>query len=170
MGQLKSHGCATRKKLVLLNELLPLFFQKTMVRQYCCCGSNLKAAKILAVLFTIGSVIGVGYYAYFTWRASQSDVRSTLSRAGVDPDLGRNILLGVTVYYALELLCEICLLVGAFKEKTVLMKIWLFTAVLTLIITLVGVILGQYSLIASFVLHLWAVLVVYGAIQELKEQ
>ena len=140
-----------------------------MARQYCCCGSNLKAAKILAVLFTIGSVLAVGYYAYVTALADTPRVKAAIRKQGIDPDYPRNILLGVTVYYAVQLLCEICLLVGAFKEKPVLMKIWLVCAIIVLILTTIGAIFGQLYMIIALALHVWAILVVYGAIQEIKE-
>ena len=45
-----------------------------MVRQYCCCVSNLKATKILAVLAVISSVIGLGYYGFAATAAKVPEV------------------------------------------------------------------------------------------------
>ena len=140
-----------------------------MVRQYCCCVSNLKATKILAVLAVISSVIGLGYYGFLTTVAKVPAVRAEVRKQGGDPDYTRNVLLGVTIYYAIQLLIEICLLVGAFKEKPALMKIWLGCAIVVLILTAVGAFLGQFSLIFDLALHLWVILAVYGAIEEIKE-
>ena len=147
-----------------------------MARKFCFCVSNLKAAKILGVLFTFGSLIGLIYYASITLTA-HGHIRSPplwkhafLATRGILSDYALEALIVITVYYALQLLCELCLLVGAFKEKAVLMKIWLICAIIVLLITVIGAFLGQYSLILPLALHLWAALVVYGAIQEVKEE
>ena len=83
-----------------------------MTRNYCCCGSNLKAAKILAIIFIVLRLIQLGLAAYAL--ANFQSVRDQFE--GDDIDQVHMVLKISTGLYGFFLLIDICLLNGTTKK------------------------------------------------------
>ena len=142
-----------------------------MARQYCCCGSNLKAAKILAIIFVILRIIQLGLGAYGL--VNFDDLIANNNYDDVDTfRLMLQINLGLSAAF---LVIDICLLIGCIKKVPGLLWFWLIVNAIFVVYTLVSAILTFATLtivsaVLSILLAVWTMLAVYGAIQEIKEE
>ena len=148
-----------------------------MVRQYCCCSSNLKAAKILAIIFVICRVIQVGLFAQ-----ELANIDNIPHINEIDPetvDFFKLISKLNVGFSAVFLVVDLCLLVGTLKKVTGLLWFWLVMAAIsiicnlaitiyisTLFINVLNIIMGVVSILVT----IWVMLAVYGSIQEIMEE
>ena len=144
-----------------------------MARQFCCCKSNLFAAKILAIVFVVLHVIQLGLAAYGL--ANFNDIIGNYVDEGDDVETVRlmfKISLGLAGAY---LVVDLCLLVGAFKKVPCLLWFWLVVNAVSIVYTLISAILTFTVMnivvaACSILLTVWAMLAVYGSVQEIKEE
>ena len=144
-----------------------------MARQFCCCKSNLFAAKILAIVFVVLHVIQLGLAAYGL--ANFDDIIGNYVDEGDDVETVRlmfKISLGLAGVY---LVVDLCLLVGAFKKVPCLLWFWLVVNAVSIVYTLISAILTFTVMnivvaACSILLTVWAMLAVYGSVQEIKEE
>ena len=144
-----------------------------MARQFCCCKSNLFAAKILAIVFVVLHVIQLGIAAYGL--ANFDDIINDYTDEGDNIDTVRllfQVSLGLSGAY---LVVDLCLLAGAFKKVPCLLWFWLVVNAISVVYTLISAILTftvMNIIVAgcSILLTVWAMLAVYGSIQEIKEE
>ena len=147
-----------------------------MARQFCCCKSNLFAAKILAIVFVVLHVIQLGLAAYGL--ANFNDIIGNYVDEGDDVETVRlmfKISLGLAGVY---LVVDLCLLVGAFKKVPCLLWFWMvingfsiFCILCFLISTIIISTAGNIIVIVILtLLTIWAMLAVYGSVQEIKEE
>ena len=139
-----------------------------MARNYCCCESNLKASTILAIVFIALRIIQLGISGY-----SFANVHNLQ----IDEEDKEKIELALKIGFALNglfLLIDICLLIGTLKKITILLWVWLIIAGISLVYGLVATIVnfsiqGIIVVALSILVTIWAMLAVYGSIQEIKE-
>ena len=143
-----------------------------MAKQFCCCKLNLNAAKILAIVFIFQHGIQLAIEAY---GMANPNLDKAIGIADDDIDnvkLLRAISIG---FFGVYLVVDFCLLVGAYKRITCLLWFWLVVNGLSVVFTLTSAILtfSAMSIIVAactILLTVWAMLAVYGSIQEIKEQ
>ena len=131
------------------------------VRKYCCCASNLVCSKILGVIGIIFSI-----YNLASWIIAVNNIQDTDD--GFQPIMALPL-----VDYLLSLLANICLVVGSTKRNKNLLLLWIVLAVIALLgkIGLVFLATTSAEIISCLIvvgLTTWTILVVYGAIQEIK--
>ena len=131
------------------------------VRKYCCCASNLVCSKILGVIGIIFSI-----YNLASWIIAVNNIQDTDD--GFQPIMALPL-----VDYLLSLLANICLVVGSTKRNKNLLLLWIVLAVIALLgkIGLVFLATTSAEIISWLIvvgLTIWTILVVYGAIQEIK--
>ena len=142
-----------------------------MAKKFCCCGTNLKAAKILAIVFIVLRVIQLALSAY-AW-ANFDNLRGQYD--GDDIDTVKTLIKVSTAIQGVLLLVDICLLVGSIKKIAGLLWVWLIVAAVSVVYIVVSGILAFniLNIIVAAIsagLTIWAMLAVYGAIQEIKEE
>ena len=155
-----------------------------MVRRYCCGSSNfvaktnLEAAKIIAIAFAILRIIqlGIAAHALVTFNDALE-----INDAEIDPNITdrAKILLEVNVGLAAGfLLVDLGLFIGVIKRFTCMLWFWLVVNALSIICTLIitilffSVITVVYIITAVFSIGItiWAMLAVWGSIQEIQEE
>ena len=155
-----------------------------MVRRYCCGSSNfvaktnLEAAKIIAIAFAILRIIqlGIAAHALVTFLNDALENSTVIDRNNIDRV---KILLEVNVGLAAGfVLVDLGLFIGVIKRFTCLLWFWLVVNALSIICTLILTILFfsvttvVYIITAVFsiVITIWAMLAVWGSIQEIQEE
>ena len=144
-----------------------------MAKNFCCCGNNLKAAKILAIVFIVLRLIQIALSAYalanldYLFEQGQYD--------GDDKDQVKLIMQIGTGLQGFFLIIDICLLVGSIKKIPGLLWVWLVVAGISVIYVVVSgiitfTVLNIVMAVISALLTVWAMLAVYGAVQEIKEE
>ena len=151
-----------------------------MATKYCCCGSNLTAAKVLAALFIFIRIIQVGVASYAL--ANYDFIRDFLTSNDLNQDelndvidqveLMLKIAVGLTAFF---LAVDVGLLVGSIKKVKVLLVIWIIVSGFSIIYMAVSnVFLRAWLTIIGTVVQaliaLWTMAAVYGAIKEIKEE
>ena len=155
-----------------------------MVRRYCCGSSNfvtktnLEAAKLTDIAFAILRIIQLGYasHALVTFNDALE-----INDAEIDPNITdrAKILLEVNVGLAAGfVLVDLGLFIGVIKRFTCMLWFWLVVNALSIICTLIITILFfsvttvVYIITAVFsiVITIWAMLAVWGSIQEIQEE
>ena len=154
-----------------------------MVRRYCCGSSNfvaktnLEAAKIIAIAFAILRIIQLGIAAHALVTFNDALENSTVIDRNITDRA--KILLKVNVGLAAGfLLVDLGLFIGVIKRFTCLLWFWLVVNALSIICTLIITILFfsvttvVYIITAVFsiVITIWAMLAVWGSIQEIQEE
>ena len=148
-----------------------------MATQFCCCTSNLFAAKILAIVFVVLHVVQLGLAAFGL--AKFNDIIDIFIDEGLkkvdDVETLRllfKVILGLAGAY---LVVDLFLLVGAFKKVPCLLWFWLVVNAVSIVYTLISAILTFTVMnivvaACSILLTVWAMLAVYGSVQEIKEE
>ena len=150
-----------------------------MATQFCCCTSNLFAAKILAIVFVVLHVVQLGLAAFGL--AKFNDIIDIFIDEGLKVDdvetlrLLFKVILGLAGSY---LVVDLFLLVGAFKKVPCLLWFWMvvngfsiFCILCFLISTIIISTAGNIIVIVILtLLTVWEMLAVYGSIQEIKEE
>ena len=131
------------------------------VRKYCCCASNLVCSKILGI---IGIVLTI--YNLAAWIIAVNNIE--------EPNNGFQPIMALPlVDYLLSLLANTCLVAGATKRNKNLLMVWLVLAMIALFgkigFFFLAASLGEIiSCLLAVGLTIWTILVVYGAVQEIK--
>ena len=151
-----------------------------MATQFCCCTSNLFTAKILAIVFVVLHVVQLGLAVFGL--AKFNDIIDIFIDEGLkkvdDVETLRllfKVILGLAGAY---LVVDLFLLVGAFKKVPCLLWFWMvvngfsiFCILCFLISTIIISTAGNIIVIVILtLLTVWAMLAVYGSIQEIKEE
>ena len=159
------------------------FLTSIMAERICCCISNLLAVKILAIIFAVLHVIQLGITAYGL--ANFNDIIDIIDNYVDEGDAGDDVekvrlLFRVVLIVSLgicgvNILVDLCLLVGAFKKVPCLLWFWLVVNAVSIVYTLISAILTFTVMnivvaACSILLTVWAMLAVYGSIQEIKEE
>ena len=149
-----------------------------MATKFCCCGSNLNAAKILAAIFIIIRIITVGLAAFIV---SNVDFINDNLVSSDDVDVQDiidkvEVIMKVTLAFnVIFLAVDIGLLVGSIKKIAILLWVWIgFAACSVIWMVVQGILVFNVVTIIGTVIFvlvsLWTIAAVYGAVQEIKEE
>ena len=152
-----------------------------MAKKFCCCGSNLTAAKILSAIFIIVRIVQLGLAGFLiaNWQFVEDNLVET---EGQDQDAIQDavdqieLMLKVSLgLNAVFLAGDLGLLVGSISKIQVLLWIWLIGAALSVIYMIISnVFLFNVLTIIGTVIYalvsFWVMCAVYGGIQEIKEE
>ena len=112
-----------------------------MVRKFCCCGTNLKATKILSILFIVGRIISVAIaggavFLVYNFCDNTCDAHNPDCENDVNDtcDVVKLIVIAIASFLGVLLLLDIGLLVGSIKKKVWLLWAWLIGALLSIIV------------------------------------
>ena len=156
------------------------FLSSIMAEQLCCCISNLLAVKILAIIFAVLHVIQLGITAYGL--ANFNDIIDIIDNYVDEGDdvekvrlLFRVLLIVSLGICGVNILVDLCLLVGAFKKVPCLLWFWMVVNAVSMVYPLIfaimtSVVMNIVVVTCSILLTIWAMLAVYGSIQEIKEE
>ena len=149
-----------------------------MATKFCCCGSNLNAAKILAAIFIIIRIITVGLAAFIVSNVDfindnlvspdDEDVQDIIDKV--------EVIMKVTLAFnVIFLAVDIGLLVGSIKKIAILLWVWIgFAACSVIWMVVQGILVFNVVTIIGTVIFvlvsLWTIAAVYGAVQEIKEE
>ena len=149
-----------------------------MATKFCCCGSNLNAAKILAAIFIIIRIITVGLAAFIVSNVDfindnlvspdDVDVQDIIDKV--------EVIMKVTLAFnVIFLAVDIGLLVGSIKKIAILLWVWIgFAACSVIWMVVQGILVFNVVTIIGTVIFvlvsLWTIAAVYGAVQEIKEE
>ena len=149
-----------------------------MATKFCCCGSNLNAAKILAAIFIIIRIITVGLAAFIVSNVDfindnlvspdDVDVQDIIDKV--------EVIMKVTLAFnVIFLAVDIGLLVGSIKKIAILLWVWIgFAACSVIWMVVQGILVFNIVTIIGTVIFvlvsLWTIAAVYGAVQEIKEE
>ena len=152
-----------------------------MVRRFTCGASNLQAAKNISIVFAILRIIQLGYAAYALANLKPfepvGDVDIDPINAAIHDQV--KLLLEVNVGLAAAFLfADLGLFMGTIKKFKSLLWFWLvinaISVLCTLIITImffsVFTVVYIITAVFSIVITIWAMLVVWGSIQEIQEE
>ena len=156
------------------------FLSSIMAERICCCISNLLAVKILAIIFAVLHVIQLGITAYGL--ANFNDIIDIIDNyVGEGDDVEKvRLLFRVLLIVSLgicgvNILVDLCLLVAAFKKVPCLLWFWMVVNAVSMVYPLIFAIMTSdvtniVVATCSILLTIWAMLAVYGSIQEIKEE
>ena len=151
-----------------------------MATRYCCCGSNLNAAKILAAIFIVIRVIQISVQAYVV--ANWDVIEDLIDTEGLDSEELQEAIdqvelvfkagLGLNVVFVAA---DIGLLIGSIKKITILLWLWIgLSACGAIYMVVQGVLVFNIVIIIptalAVLVSLWTMAAVYGAIKEIKEE
>ena len=166
--------------LLCLHMFLDPFLSSIMAERICCCISNLLAVKILAIIFAVLHVIQLGITAYGL--ANFNDIIDIIDNYVDEGDdvekvrlLFRVLLIVSLGICGVNILVDLCLLVGAFKKVPCLLWFWMVVNAVSMVYPLIfaimtSVVMNIVVVTCSILLTIWAMLAVYGSIQEIKEE